>query len=62
MAFTDFSKIDALKEFNTFLADKSYVEGYVTFFSQWSSSFLLMLWFVLFWDLVWFKRIRLWTL
>ena len=29
MAFTDFSKIDTLKEFNTFLADKSYVEGYV---------------------------------
>ncbi|SCV02741.1 LAME_0H04764g1_1 [Lachancea meyersii CBS 8951] len=27
MSFTDFSKIETLKELNTFLADKSYVEG-----------------------------------
>ncbi|SCU87369.1 LAMI_0D05798g1_1 [Lachancea mirantina] len=27
MSFTDFSKIDTLKELNTFLADKSYIEG-----------------------------------
>lgn len=29
MAFTDFSKIDTVKELNTVLAEKSYVEGYV---------------------------------
>lgn len=29
MSFTDFSKIETLKELNTFLADKSYIEGYV---------------------------------
>ncbi|CAR23404.1 Translation elongation factor 1B subunit beta eEF-1Bb [Lachancea thermotolerans] len=27
MSFTDFSKIETLKELNTFLADKSYIEG-----------------------------------
>lgn len=28
MAFTDFSKIDTVKELNTVLGEKSYVEGY----------------------------------
>lgn len=31
MAFTDFSKIDTVKELNTVLAEKSYVEGYDNF-------------------------------
>lgn len=30
MSFSDFSKIETLKELNTYLQDKSYVSGYVT--------------------------------
>lgn len=29
MSFTDFSKIDTVKSLNEFLADKSYIDGYV---------------------------------
>lgn len=29
MSFSDFSKIDTLKSLNQFLADKSYIDGYV---------------------------------
>lgn len=30
MSFSDFTKIETLSKLNEFLADKSYVEGYVT--------------------------------
>lgn len=33
MSFTDFSKVEAIKSLNEFLADKSYIEGYVSFIS-----------------------------
>lgn len=29
MSFTNFSNIETLQKLNTFLADKSYIEGYV---------------------------------
>lgn len=29
MSFSDFTKIDTLKSLNQFLADKSYIDGYV---------------------------------
>lgn len=29
MSFTDFSKVETLKSLNEFLADKSYIDGYV---------------------------------
>ena len=29
MSFSDFSKVETLKSLNEFLADKSYVDGYV---------------------------------
>lgn len=29
MSFSDFSKVETLQKLNTFLADKSYIEGYV---------------------------------
>lgn len=30
MSFSDFSKVETLKSLNEFLADKSYVDGYVS--------------------------------
>lgn len=32
MSFTDFSKIESIKALNEFLADKSYIDGYVKCF------------------------------
>ena len=29
MSFSDFSKVETIKSLNEFLADKSYIEGYV---------------------------------
>lgn len=29
MSFSDFSKVESIKSLNDFLADKSYIEGYV---------------------------------
>ena len=32
MSFSDFSKVETLKSLNEFLADKSYVDGYVSLY------------------------------
>lgn len=35
MSFSDFSKVETVKSLNDFLADKSYIEGYVYFLLDW---------------------------
>lgn len=35
MSFSDFSKVETLKELNSFLADKSYIQGYVLIVHKW---------------------------
>lgn len=31
MSFSDFSKVESIKALNEFLADKSYIDGYVLY-------------------------------
>lgn len=38
MSFSDFSKVETIKSLNDFLADKSYIDGYVFFFLSMNDS------------------------